>query len=139
MADNDEKDKDAEKNSKKRFRLNLFNKMWGNLKEFQTPTPDTVKSVFSGDLMTKGSIKNNLLLILEVGCLCFFYVSNRYTSERELREIDDLKKSVYDAKIEALTYSSQLMEICKQSQVEKAIKQQNLGLVESSTPPFKMK
>ena len=53
--------------------------------------------------------------------LTIFYISNRYSCQQEMIEIDKLKKDLTDIKYDALTRSSELMEKSRQSRIEEYI------------------
>ena len=66
----------------------------------------------------------------------FLYVDNRYYCETQLSKELKLKREIQDVKYESLTISAELMEISRQSNVRKMIKERGLTLSESNTPPI---
>ncbi|MDR1729489.1 MAG: hypothetical protein LBR52_02380 [Prevotellaceae bacterium] len=117
----------------------FFNKPFTNVKEFTDMTGSSVKDVFAGNILTKENLTNQWKLVLLLVFLTFGYIGNRYSCEQKIAEIDRLQKKLIDVKFEALTRSSELMEMGKQSQVHKLIDYKNINLTESTTPPYRIK
>ena len=110
-----------------------------NVKEFTDVTGSSIRDLFAGNVLTKKNLTKQWKLILLLIFLAFCYIGNRYSCEQRIAEIDKLQKRLTDVKFEALTRSSELMEMGKQSQVHKLINSKNINLTESTTPPYKIK
>jgi hypothetical protein len=120
----------------------MFNKLkkpFVNIKEFTDMTGSSILDVFAGNILTKSNLVKQWKLILLLVLLAFYYIGNRYSCEQKIAEIDKLQKKLTDVKFEALTRSSELMEMGKQSQVHKLINSKNINLTESTTPPYRIK
>ncbi len=117
----------------------IFKKPFANIKEFTDMTGSSVKDVFAGNILTRENLTSQWKLILLLIVLTFGYIGNRYSCEQKIAEIDRLQKKLIDVKFEALTRSSELMEMGKQSQVHKLIDYKNIKLTESTTPPYRIK
>ena len=65
-----------------------------------------------------------------------FYIGNSHYAERNIREIDRLKKEVEDLRADYTTLKADYMFGSKQSEVAKSVKK--LGIVESLQPPEKI-
>jgi len=122
----------------------IFKKPLANVKEFTDMTGSSILDVFAGNILTKKNLTKQWILILLLFFLAFVYIGNRYSCEQKIAEIDVLQKKLVDVKLEALTRSSELMEIGKQSQVHKLIKEKDKNtsvsqLTESTTPPYRIK
>jgi len=103
-------------------------------------TGSSILDVFAGNILTKKNLTKQWKLILLLIFLAFCYIGNRYSCEQKIAEIDRLQKRLTDVKFEALTRSSELMEMGKQSQVDKLLKSKNItDLKESTTPPYRIK
>jgi len=103
-------------------------------------TGSSILDVFAGNILTRKNLTKQWKLILLCIFLIFFYIGNRYSCEQKIAEIDLLQKKLVDVKFEALTRSSELMEMGKQSQVHKLINSKdNITLTESTTPPYRIK
>jgi hypothetical protein len=110
-----------------------------NIKEFTDMTGSSLRDVFAGNILTKKNLIKQYKLLLLLVFLAFFYIGNRYSCEQKIAEIDRLQKQLTDVKFDALTLSSELMEISKQSQVKALIENKNMNLKESTTPPYRIK
>ncbi len=118
--------------------MKIFKKKLANVKEFSDMTGHSIKDVFAGNILTKKNLTGQWKLILLLGFLTFGYIGNRYSCEQKIAEIDRLQRKLVDVKFEALTHSSELMEMGKQSQVQKMICNRNIKLTESTTPPYRI-
>ncbi len=130
----------SEQEKKSRLLKEKLEHYWGNLNEFKDPVvKKNVKGFMKGDILQKDLItKNAGFLLLLVG-LMFVYVGIRYYVENDMKEINNLQKELKDVRIEAITRSSELMEISKQSTVVRTINRKGLGLKESTEPPYLIK
>lgn len=130
----------SEQEKKSRLLKEKLEHYWGNLNEFKDPVvKKNVKGFMKGDILQKDLItKNAGFLLLLVG-LMFVYVGIRYYVENDMKEINNLQKELKDVRIEAITRSSELMEISKQSTVVRTINKKGLGLKESTEPPYLIK
>ena len=92
-----------------------------------------------GDILRKDFMTKNAGFFLLIVGLMFIYVGIRYYVENDLKEINNLQRELKDVRIEAITRSSELMEISKQSTVVRTINKKGLGLKESTEPPYLIK
>lgn len=93
------------------------------------------RDIVSGRVLTLPFISKQLFLFLFLCCLAVFYIDNRYVCEQQVATINKLQSDLTTAKYEALTTSSQLMRMSRQSQVEALIKQRGIDLEVSHEPP----
>ncbi len=117
----------------------FFKKPLANVKEFSDMTGHSIRDVFAGNILTRKNLTDQWKLILLLVFLAFGYIGNRYSCEQKMAEIDRLQRKLVDVKFEALTHSSELMEMGKQSQVHKLINYKDIKLTESTTPPYRIK
>ena len=75
----------------------------------------SLKSILGGDILANDFLKRQTKLLILIMILTIFYISNRYSCQQEMIEIDKLKKDLTDIKYDALTRSSELMEKSRQS------------------------
>lgn len=97
------------------------------------------KSILGGDILATDFLKRQTKLLILIMILTIFYISNRYSCQQELIEIDKLKKDLIDIKYDALTRSSELMEKSRQSRIEDYISAKESDLQTSTTPPYLIK
>ncbi len=110
-----------------------------NVKEFTDMTGNSILDVFAGNILTRKNLTRQWKLILLLIFLTFCYIGNRYSCEQKIAEMDKLQKKLVDVKFEALTRSSELMEMGKQSQVHKLINSKSIPLTELTNPPYRIK
>ncbi|MDE5987373.1 MAG: hypothetical protein K2H16_08890, partial [Prevotella sp.] len=77
----------------------------------------SIIKILGGDFFTAQILRRQVWLMLLIACFVIFYISNRYSCQKSLLEIDKLKKELTDVKYKALSTSSRLTEISRQSHV----------------------
>ena len=100
----------------------------------------SLPSVLGGDILNAKWFRKHAALILLVIALTILYITNRYASQQEIIKIDALKKELADKRYDALTRSSQLLQRCRESQIEEILK--SIGdttLGANTEPPFEIK
>ena len=96
----------------------------------------SLKNILGGDILTNDFFKRQIKLLVLIMILTIIYISNRYSCQQELIEIDKLKKELMDIKYDALTRSSELTEKSRQSRIEEYISQSQSDLGTSTNPPY---
>lgn len=104
--------------------------------DFSDIKSSTFRDVLNGEIFSKRFFKKQYKLIILISILAFFYVDNRYSCETQLAKSIKLKKQIQDAKYESLTISAELMNLSRQSNVLKLVKERDLQLVQTSVPPI---
>lgn len=98
----------------------------------------SIKDLLDGSLIANDFIVKQLPYIVFLVVLAFIYIANRYHAEKVVRANIELSKEINELRAEAITTSSELMFISKQSEVAKLIEKRGLGLKESVEPPRKI-
>jgi hypothetical protein len=98
----------------------------------------SIKDLLDGSLIANDFIVSQLPYIVFLVLLAFIYIANRYNAEKVVRESIELTKEINELRAEAITTSSELMFISKQSEVSKLVQKRGLGLKESVEPPRKI-
>ncbi|MBR6716629.1 MAG: hypothetical protein IKI83_09335 [Prevotella sp.] len=97
----------------------------------------TLRKILGGDILSTQAIRRQVPLFLLITVFLIIYVSNRYSCQKYLIEIDQLNKELTDAKYRALSSSSQLTERCRESHVLDLLKNnQDSVLKIASQPPY---
>lgn len=104
--------------------------------DFSDIKSSTLRDILNGNILTKKFFQKQYGLLIMIAVLTFFYVDNRFYCETQLAKEIELKMKIQDAKYESLTISSELMQISRQSNVLKLVKDNNINLVETLTPPI---
>lgn len=104
--------------------------------EFKTSTG--VKDIFDGKKMRE-IVVNNLSYIVFLIVLTFFYIGNRYSCEKTLRQINQAEKELKELRYEYITHASELMSISRMSEVSRMVREKGLELEESREPAKRLK
>lgn len=107
-------------------------------KEKQEKTFSFIREILSGSMISEKIILSNLGYVSLVTLLLAIYIGNRFNAEKLTRETARLQKEVKDLKAEMLSTSADLMEISRQSEVYRQVKERGLNLEELKTPPLKV-
>ena len=110
----------------------------------ESPKKDADRSisfsdVIAGDILLKDKIVRQWKLLVEIVVLVLILITIRFSVQEDILEIDRLEKIYEMEKNKALTSSSQLTEMCRQSSIEERLR--SLGdstLTAPSTPPIKI-
>lgn len=94
-----------------------------------------LRELLNGNLLLKRFSKYYKGLLVFVFC-SFLYIGNRYACEKQLATIVALQKDLKDVKYEALSTSAELMQMSRQSNVQKALSEKGISLEISKTPPI---
>lgn len=97
----------------------------------------TLKKILFGDFLdTKLMRKNIWLIVLFVGFI-FVSISNRYSTQKSLIEIDKLNKRLEDMKYRTLSSNSQLTEHIRESHVLEVLRNSKDSVLKlPSHPPY---
>lgn len=96
----------------------------------------TLRDVLNGNVLTRRFIRKQYLLLGLLVVIAIFYNDNRYSSEKQITRISELKKQIQDAKYESLTISAELVEITRRSSIEQLLKEKGLPLTTGTNPPI---
>ena len=99
----------------------------------------TLKNIFLGDFLINDFLRRQAILLLLITIYTVIYISNRYSVQQEMIEIDRLRKELTDIKYDALTRSSELMEKSRQSRIEEYISTEESHLETSTSRPYLIK
>lgn len=98
----------------------------------------SIKDLLDGSLIANDFVAKQLTYIVFMVVLAFVYIANRYHAEKVVRANIELTQEISDLRAEAITTSSELMLISKQSEVARLVERRGLGLKESVEPPTKI-
>lgn len=97
----------------------------------------TLRQILGGDILTAQVIRRQIWLIILVAFFVFVYISNRYSVQKDLIEIDQLQKDLQDAKYKALSTRSEITEKSRESNVlEKLRSNKDSVLQIANQPPY---
>jgi len=93
------------------------------------------KDVVNGRLLTKKFFTGQTYFIILAVLLAFLYISNHYRVEGLQKELYTLSREVKELRYEAITTSSDLMSMSKQSEVLEKMRARGVNLNELTEPP----
>jgi len=97
----------------------------------------TLRKILGGDFLTTNMLRRQIGVILLALAFTIIYISNRYSCQKSLIEIDRLNVELQDAKYKALSTSSELTERCRESNVLNALRNStDTTLHVPSQPPY---
>jgi hypothetical protein len=112
-----------------------------DIKEEKTKKVTTgalLKDLISGSMVTDKIILKNLGYLLMLTLLGAIYIANRFHAEKLTRETTRLQKEVKELRAESLSTSANLMDVSKQSEVFRLVRERELNLEELREPPFEL-
>jgi hypothetical protein len=95
----------------------------------------TLGKILGGDILTTQTMRRQIWLFLLITFFVVLYISNRYSCQQDLIEIDKLQKELQDAKYKALSTSSQLTEKSRESRVLELLQANNDSLLKIPSQP----
>lgn len=98
----------------------------------------SLKEIISGNILKSGWLKRQYKLILLISGLVFLHIYSDYQSQRQQKQLSDLKKELLDAQMTHLTISAELTEKTRQSSVTRMLKANGSKVKESNTPAIRI-
>lgn len=95
----------------------------------------SLRKILCGDILTARIIRRQIWLVILVVFFVIIYISNRYSIQKDLIEIDQLQKELQDAKYKALSSSSQITEKSRESNVLEMLKNNKDSVLHIATQP----
>lgn len=95
----------------------------------------TLKKILGGDILNAQIIRHQIWLIILVAVFVIIYISNRYSIQKDLIELDKLQTELQDAKYKALSSSSQITEKSRESNVLEMLKNNKDSVLHIATQP----
>ena len=95
----------------------------------------TLRKILGGDILTAQIIRRQIWLVMLVVLFIIVYISNRYSIQKDLIEIDQLQNELQDAKYKALSSSSQITEKSRESNVLDMLKNNKDSILHIATQP----
>lgn len=127
--------------------LELLRKMFGKIdkhkiREFIDSREDLkelryvrLRDILNGEIFTRPFFSKQLSYVLFVTFLAFCYIANHYKVEELVTRLAEVKKELKELRSESITTSSQLMNISKQSEVLRRIREEGIDLEPLRDPP----
>lgn len=97
----------------------------------------SLRKILGGDILSAAIIRRQVWLILLIIFFMIIYVSNRYSCQQDIIEIDKLHQQLTDAKYKALSSESELTELSRESNVLEMLKDNKDSVLKiASQPPY---
>ena len=133
----EEKEKDKKKEANEEMTLKTVLKNKAREDEEPLSANFTLYKILGGDILTARLIRSQIWLIMLVVFFVIVYISNRYSVQQQLLEIDVLNKELKDAKYKALSSRSELTERCRESRVLEMLRHNKDSILKMpSQPPY---
>ena len=100
----------------------------------------SVKSILGGDFLMSKFMMKQVVFVMFCVALMIIYTGNRYDSQQDAILIDSLRVRLQEVKYNVLTQSSELMNLTRQSNVERMLRTTGDSTLHNSiTPPYLIK
>lgn len=97
----------------------------------------SLKSILGADFLMSKFVMRQVLFVMFCVVLTIVYTGNRYDSQQDAILIDSLRGRLQEVKYNVLTQSSELMNLTRQSSVEKALRNTKDSILQNPvTPPY---
>lgn len=99
----------------------------------------TLRQIIGGEMLQTGVMRKNVGLMAVVGLFLFVSVTNRYSVQEKLKEINRLEAKLKDAKYRALSTGSKYTEKTRLSFVLQALRNSKDSILKiPDQPPYKI-
>lgn len=99
----------------------------------------SLKKILGGDILYTSFVRRQIWLFILIGAFLIVYIGSRYSCQQDLIQIDKLQVKLKDAKYKALSSTSQLTEISRESYVIELLKNNKDSVLKiPSAPPYKI-
>ena len=97
-----------------------------------------VSSFLRGTILTDERITRQFPFVIFLVIMGLLMITNRYRSEKVIREIEVLQDTIDDLRSQSITYAARLMYMSKPSEVAQKVKDAGLVLEEQVRAPRKI-
>lgn len=98
----------------------------------------SVASVVSGNFLSKEATLKNLPFIFFLSFLAVCYIANGYYADDQVRKVNKLTNDIKELRTQYIVVKDSLVVKSKQTEVAKALAEQQTGIKESVVPPKKI-
>lgn len=108
-----------------------------NIQEDEAPMPGTynLKKILGGDFLTTNFIHRQIKLIIIIIGFIIMYITNRYSVQRDLIEIDKLQKELKETKYKALYSTAIITEKSRESHILQMLQNNKDSTLKMATQP----
>lgn len=94
-----------------------------------------LRKILGGDILTTQIIRRQIWLVILIVFFVIIYISNRYSIQKDLIELDQRQKELQDIKYKALSTSSQITEKSRESNVLNMLQNNKDSVLHIATQP----
>ncbi|MFV0291592.1 MAG: FtsL-like putative cell division protein [Mangrovibacterium sp.] len=98
-----------------------------------------IKMFLSGRALSKESAQAQLKYIAFIVFLLLLVISHRYASEKTLRSIDEVKRSIKELRASSIAYDAELMRVNRPSLIKEKVEAAGMEIHSPSKPPMELK
>lgn len=98
----------------------------------------SLRDLLDGNVLTRKAVLKQSRFILLLVLIAFLSIANRNHAEKKVIELNRLQGDVKELRARAISTSSELVRISRQSEVIRLVRRYELGLEESLEPPKKL-
>lgn len=142
LAKEDEKQEDAKASSTESENAeepSLVNVIKKQAIEEEQPLSKTftLRKILGGEMLSAAILRKQIGVLLLITVFIVLYISNRYNCQQRMIEIDSLERNLQDVKYRALSSSSSLTEMSRESKVLEILKNNGDSVLHiSKQPPY---
>jgi hypothetical protein len=94
-----------------------------------------LKSILGGTVLASEKVTKQLPFVFFVAFLGIGLITNRYWTEKTIREMEMVRDSLKEYKAESVIHETELMYINRPSEVAKRVIERKIDLIEPLEPP----
>lgn len=98
----------------------------------------TLRSLIDGNVLTQRAVRKQAPFLALLVIISLLIIANRNHAEKIVIQTSELQTEVKELRSQAITTSSELMMVSRQSRVEQIVKERNMGLLENKEPLKKL-
>lgn len=98
----------------------------------------TLADLFSGRIFESDLFLRNRLFMFVIFLMLVANITVRYRAAKVLREVDTLERDVKELRAHSIAVESEIIRLTRPSEILDRIKNSNLGLEPSKTPPVRI-
>lgn len=126
---------DDNKNAEAREELRRIVEEQAREDELPLSSDFTLKKILGGEFLTAKLLRQQIWLVLLIMAFTIVYIANRYSCDQQRIEISKLTKELEEAKFKAMSSTSELTEVSRESNVLEMLRQNKDSVLHIPTQP----
>ena len=95
-----------------------------------------IQNLLEGEFLSREGVVNNLPYLAFLAIIAIIYIANTYYAEKTFKQIESTKVELKELRYQYITTRANLMYLSKQTEIAGRVKE--LGLTETTIPPYKI-